>query len=459
MITNRANNMVEFLPEVKQKNQKIITSLVQNVLYNSFSQAIIRIIITPYLMLKLFLITCVLCSSGLASYLVIKSIMSYLSYEVSTISRTIYETPTLFPKVTFCNVNWFTTEYAYNLTQKGVDWDEVFNFTIDEKQKLGHDLEDILIECKFNLHKCNSSDFSWSFDEEYGNCFTFNANASRNSLKESKIAGLEFGLQLKMYVNIYEKFLNDTSNVYGLGALIRIGNSSYSSDYLNGGIFLPSGFHTNIVVEREFKSMLPQPYSCCDLKTNWQKTDLLRLIEKTDYAYSQRLCFSQCLQKKFIDLHNCTLFQLLSLYNVSQCKSKFYFTTLNTDDTFSGDYISKTCLPQCPLECDQILYKYSTTSYQLIGNLFLENITNNLNLSLDFINRAIDSSTARDSIVEVNIYYESLSYTFSSEIPQMDLVSMLASIGGNLGLFMGMSVFSLFEMIEVVIELFYMTKK
>ena len=65
----------------------------------------------------------------------------------------------------------------------------------------------------------------------------------------------------------------------------------------------------------------------------------------------------------------------------------------------------------------------------------------------------------RGSFVEVNIYYESLSHTFSSEIPQMDLVSMLAFIGGNLGLFMGMRVLSLFEMIEGVIELFYMTKK
>ena len=62
---------------------------------------------------------------------------------------------------------------------------------------------------------------------------------NKNSPKDSKLAGLEFGLQLKLYVNIYEQFLSDTSNVYGLGALIRIGNSSYSSDYSNGDIFLP----------------------------------------------------------------------------------------------------------------------------------------------------------------------------------------------------------------------------
>jgi hypothetical protein len=37
----------------------------------------------------------------------------------------------------------------------------------------------------------------------------------------------------------------------------------------------------------------------------------------------------------------------------------------------------------------------------------------------------------------------------------MDIVSMLASIGGNLGLFLGVSVFSLCELVEVAIEVYH----
>jgi hypothetical protein len=40
-----------------------------------------------------------------------------------------------------------------------------------------------------------------------------------------------------------------------------------------------------------------------------------------------------------------------------------------------------------------------------------------------------------------------------------DLVSLLASIGGNLGLFLGMSVFSLAEIVEVIIEIVFVLKK
>ncbi len=77
----------------------------------------------------------------------------------------------------------------------------------------------------------------------------------------------------------------------------------------------------------------------------------------------------------------------------------------------------------------------------------------------DFVNRTIDSAQAEKSFVNVYVYYESLSYTESSETPQMNVIQLLASIGGHLGLFLGVSVFSLAELVEVFIEIFYFFKK
>jgi hypothetical protein len=56
--------------------------------------------------------------------------------------------------------------------------------------------------------------------------------------------------------------------------------------------------------------------------------------------------------------------------------------------------------------------------------------------------------------VRVNIFYDSLSYVETTESPQMDLISLLASIGGNLSLFLGVSVLSLFELVEVALIIF-----
>jgi hypothetical protein len=78
----------EFQTDDNKKTREQIVNLWENILYNYFFQAILRSITTPYLILKLFLVICVLCSSGLASYLVIRSIMSYFANEVFTTSRT-----------------------------------------------------------------------------------------------------------------------------------------------------------------------------------------------------------------------------------------------------------------------------------------------------------------------------------------------------------------------------------
>jgi hypothetical protein len=100
------------------------------------------------------------------------------------------------------------------------------------------------------------------------------------------------------------------------------------------------------------------------------------------------------------------------------------------------------------------------SSYKLLGDIYASYINGNLNLKEDYSNGdnetvVIDDDRARESVTRVNIFYESLSYTVSTETPQMDFVSLLANIGGNLGLFLGVSLFSICELVEVAFEFGY----
>ena len=88
----------------------------------------------------------------------------------------------------------------------------------------------------------------------------------------------------------------------------------------------------------------------------------------------------------------------------------------------------------------------------------MSSIADNPKLALDFIERKIDLTQVEKSVVSVNIYDESLSYTLTTESPQMDFVSLLASIGGNLSLFLGVSAFSFCEVAEVMIEIYFLVK-
>jgi len=176
-----------------------VKSLAKEILYNSIAQASMKIFETPIVVLKLFLLVCVLISTGFSAYFVIESFLSYFSYEVTTTTRTLSETPAPFPKVTICNYNPFTTAESieflrminlktrpdidmFNQTQlDGLNYVEKIdlfssiysaatsytlsrNMSDVEKQKLGHRLEDILISCSFNGDECTPDDFVWVYD-------------------------------------------------------------------------------------------------------------------------------------------------------------------------------------------------------------------------------------------------------------------------------------------------------
>ena len=280
-------------------------------------------------------------------------------------------------------------------------------------------------------------------------------------MKKSSIAGPFYGLELEFYVNVYELLLADS--VDSFGAIIRIGNSSYSTHYTKAdGILILPGTLTHVAVNRELRSLQPKPYSDCEIDSNSPKfiqgLDLYNLIAQSNYLYTQELCFIQCYQEFLIDKYNCSDPNYLSLFtNVSECTFEKY--KFGPDDVFNINFINKHCFAKCPLECDQISFKTSLSSTLLNGNKYISYINWNANLTADFLNRTIDAQTAAQSYVSVKIFYETLSYTHSTESPQMDGVYLLGSIGGNMGLFLGISVFSICEVVQVVIEIIFVFKQ
>ena len=114
-------------------------------------------------------------------------------------------------------------------------------------------------------------------------------------------------------------------------------------------------------------------------------------------------------------------------------------------------------MSKCPLECNSTQITYTTSFYDLIGT-YVDYIRNNVNLSSNFGNKSINAETAKQSVVRVFVYYDSLSYTQIDEAPQIDLVSLIANIGGNLGLFLGVSLFSLCEIITTLLEIYFYKK-
>ena len=116
---------------------------------------------------------CILAATTANSYLIVSTFLTYFEFNVSTSRRTVFETPALFPKVTYCNKNLFTTEYAYNMLKNSsydkLVYDMNYVLNVTERYKLRHGLRDILFNCTFNRETCTSYDFLRFYDPNRGN--------------------------------------------------------------------------------------------------------------------------------------------------------------------------------------------------------------------------------------------------------------------------------------------------
>ena len=76
---------------------------VTNVTNEAF-QGFFKVLFAPKKTIKIFWILSLIVSNALNAYLVVQSILSYLTFEVSTSSKFLAENPTLFPKITICKL-------------------------------------------------------------------------------------------------------------------------------------------------------------------------------------------------------------------------------------------------------------------------------------------------------------------------------------------------------------------
>ena len=295
-------------------------------------------------------------------------------------------------------------------------------------------------------------------------------HVNQSTIYASNLAGSAYGLKLMLYVNVYHKLSLFNANWGSLGANIRITNASSHTSAEHGveSLKVAPGLDINIAIERSFKFMLPRPYSNCDLDNQYTTShwfaasDLFSLIHAHLANYTQNVCFITCYQRQLIRECNCTDANFFSLYvNHSLCHSLDEITCvvnifLNKYNNY--EFIRDVCLPLCPLECNQTLFNTKLTFTRLFGLYEAETIRQNERLLADFAehdHEVIPSVlTAKESFVSLSIFYESLSYQISTESAKRDFVSLIASIGGNLGLFLGLSVFSLGEIVQVLIEIY-----
>ena len=115
---------------------------------------------------------------------------------------------------------------------------------------------------------------------------------------------------------------------------------------------------------------------------------------------------------------------------------------------------------ECPVECDsESFYLSSSTSVYPTPNRFTSLISKDVKpinmFKQNNYSNDVMYTEFRRSTIALNIFYDDLKYTEITEEIKTSLADLVSSLGGTLGLFLGMSFLSLVEFIEMFLEIIY----
>ena len=106
------------MSESNIKTKSLIKTLIKENVGFEGAQAFVRIFDIKNMLSKIFWMLCLLASVLMCGYLLVQTLLTYLSFQVYTTTTTVHETLAIFPKITICNSVLTTTEYGLNLLKQ-----------------------------------------------------------------------------------------------------------------------------------------------------------------------------------------------------------------------------------------------------------------------------------------------------------------------------------------------------
>jgi hypothetical protein len=186
-----------------------------------------------------------------------------------------------------------------------------------------------------------------------------------------------------------------------------------------------------------------------------------------------------CYQYQVVTHCKCYDYESFKYWDVDVCYTDSNIDCLNEiyKNMSSSNILNEYCYNECPLECDIDDFTTTLSTSQFPPNDYYLNQFRSLPIIKSKYSNisSISDQELTNSLLKLSIYYNTLSYTLISESPTMGVVDLLSNLGGVLGLFLGsiffiflylingfylkkflgMSVISFVELIELLLQIFY----
>ena len=460
-----------------------------------------------------FIVVIVLTGSVLHLTSVITTYLEHGSYESSKVSQ---ETPR-FPYVTVCNTQGISRAHFMthirtpdsellqymNLVQSsadaiaelennsGIDLESLMrgpisffgNFNVSTMIDLGHNLQDLILKCRHSNDDCLSqASFEQTVTQSFASCYTYICGTSEDKSTVGPIDGLSFILYLESTAS---NFRNDRpysphSNILNsFGARITIHDHDTFPLVAQNGIDILLGHSTSISIKESRINKLSEPWGKC--------TKRRKLDDFAKYDYTMDTCIVVCRTKYVINKCGCYItlkpdsFQESSIRhcsfydNLTVTFDQFLEKSQCVQHAFKSFMIEKGGRKSC--EC------YEKCEYRIFDKVLSQSIWPASPFNLDFFNIYVGGRLDRESLIayqdlgdqyrealngtnmdtftelvyenfaRVNIYFESTNVLRRTQVSSMTLTDMFANIGGTIGLWAGLSIVTMVEVMFLFVKI------
>ena len=262
-----------------------------------------------------------------------------------------------------------------------------------------------------------------------GICFTF--NGSSHGIHST---GIRYGL--KLILNIQQEKRPSFNGKSGVKLVIHNGGDIARPNLY--GISVPPGRAIDIGVRRKATKDETSEAGCTDDKD-------LPFFPRGKYDYSQFACRENAIMEHIAKKSSCNC-----VIHPDRPSTGAYSSTPNC--TISNaccllrEYTSfhpQSTSEKCPLPCSFSYYERTASSSSFPNGRYLDRLVNTLNMSADYI---------KNNFLSVNVFLDDIQLTTTITQYTYGPEALLGEIGGQLGLFIGVSIITVFEVLVLCVD-------
>ncbi|XP_041453459.1 acid-sensing ion channel 1C-like isoform X1 [Lytechinus variegatus] len=387
---------------------------------------------------------------GVMTYQVFDRCVYYSNYPKSVDVEINYVSNLTFPSVAICNYNSFrrtpleaVPEYRALLTDIYQNHGYFTNFTkfyesglvnlstTDLHVDLAHKIEDSFVYGFWGTELLSPANFSFDIFD-FGVCFTFNTGKDGSDLLMVETSGKLHGLGIILDAQQWDYFYSSDFHRVSSGFQVMVYDRNEVPLVSELGFAVGPGTENLVGLEITEVNNLPPPHGVCGKKH----------LKYYDH-YSTSGCRQECHTDFVIDRCGCK--EPYMPGNSSVCNPvELYDCAASATVDFIKNASSE-C--ECPVPCHSVTYEPVVTTAGFPSHFWAQTLAQiyqreyNVSLSSDYFS---------ENMLFINLFFKELSIEKITQQKAYTFFSLLCDIGGSMGLWLGGSILTFFELFDLL---------